>query len=163
MLILLVMLACDNTVVQKEKREVKVEALPVFDVEEQTTAKEAKPSPVEPEEILVEEPAEPIEPVILNPKEPTVDLLIYRHKDSGCYMLVPTGTNEGTLNPVYQRIPTDCPEEMLGAAWDNCLEGEFRQVGESCECQVLVGKPLPTPTPVACPSEDPEEEAEEEE
>ena len=160
MLILLVMLACDNTVVEKEEREVKIEALPVINVEEQTTEKEPKPIPVEAEEIPVEEP---VEPVVLNSKDPTVDLLIYRHKDSGCYLLVHTGSNEGTLNPVYQRIPTDCPEEMLGSAWDNCLEGEFRQVGESCECQVLVGKPLPAPTPIDCPSENLEEEAEQDE
>ena len=140
---------------------------PIQPVEEPPTPEPVLPPAKEP--IIKEVPEDPPEaasaplpePVILNAMDQNVTLPIYRHKDSGCYVLVPSGQNDGSLNPVYQRIPTECPEEMLWESWDNCREGEIWQIGETCECRIMVGQPKPEPTSIACPmAPEPEPEPE---
>ena len=148
MFILLTFVACSEEpeVLIKEPvvQEVKEEA-PQPDPEPSKEIKEEVPPPVaEPE-------APPPEPVLLNALDPNVNLPVYRHKNSGCYVLVPTGQNDGTLNPVYQRIPTDCPDAMQWESWDNCREGEVWQIGDACECRILVGQPRPDPVSIECP------------
>lgn len=164
MLILLGILACGSTGV--------IEEAAVVSDEEKTAVTPAPQTPVLDEPIPKEEapvkeeapPPEPEavapEPVLLNTLDPNVNLPIFRHKDSGCYVLVPTGQNDGSLNPVYQRIPTECPEEMMMPGWESCREGELRQIGERCECQVLVGRPPPPAIEVDCPQEEVTPEAE---
>ena len=45
----------------------------------------------------------------------------------GCYVLVPIGPSEGGANPMYRRIPLECPEEMLleSASVDRVKSGKW--------------------------------------
>jgi hypothetical protein len=159
-LILFAMLACGETNVEEapvvSSEPAKPEAVQPVQVQpqEEKTVEAETEEPVLPSEEPEAEVAP--EPVLLNAIDPNVNLPIYRHKSSGCYILLPTGQNDGSLNPVYQRVPTECPEEMMYAGWEQCLEGDLRQIGEACECQILVGRPLPPAVSVECPKPDTE-------
>ena len=153
MLILLSLLACSTG---SEPETAPKPSLP--DAQPQAPEPAAPPAeaptPVdEPQDPPAEVPdAPPPEPVLLNALDQNVSLPIYRHQDVGCYVLVPIGPSEGGANPMYRRIPTECPEEMLWESWDSCRQGEIWQVGEPCECRIMVGQPKPEPTPIACPT-----------
>ena len=149
MFILWSILACTS------ESEVGTESEPVPEITEspapESEAKVNIEAPQEEPQQPAEPEAPPPEPVMLNTLDANTQLPIYRHKDSGCYVLVPTGQSGGSLNPIYQRIPTACPDVMQWESWDNCREGELWQIGDQCECRVLVGQPKPAPVPLDCP------------
>ena len=153
MFILLSLLACSTELEpDSEPKPPLSSAQP--DPPEPAAPPDEEPTPVdEPQDPQNDVPvAPPPEPVLLNAMDQNVSLPIYRHQDIECYVLVPIGPNESGGNPMFRRIPTECPEVMLWESWDSCRQGEIWQVGEQCECRIMVGQPKPEPTSIACPT-----------